>query len=238
MAASKLNEYIYNSSRHAKQKINNFHVLGGRIHVQIKDPLPAEINFVDIFEKVRRLIPDGFFLGLKSIKIGQFKDFHEKHVNAFYSNGSLYITNVQDDAQDIIDDVIHEIAHLIEERYPDELYGDGYIRAEFLGKRKKLLDILAAHGYNVMIDGFTETEYSVEFDNFLYKEIGYSKLANFIQGLFLGPYSVTSVHEYFATGLEDYFIKHGERSYMKSVCPMLYRKISLLEKEFRNAENL
>ena len=45
-----------------------------------------------------------------------------------------------------------------------------------------------------------------EFDNFLYKKIGYDKLSLLTSGLFLSPYSITTIREYFASGLIRLFI--------------------------------
>tara|TARA_R100000808_G_C2155395_1_gene167772 strand:+ start:1229 stop:1924 length:696 start_codon:yes stop_codon:yes gene_type:complete len=230
-----IREYIANSSSRMKRNAGSFSVLGGKVQVQIKDPLPVGIDFIDIFTKIRKMLPDNFFLGLESIIIGYSEEFENKQVNAFYENGTLHITNDQDSDADLIDDIVHEIAHMIEERYSEEIYGDGYIRAEFLGKRNKLLDILTAHGYNIPTDEFMELEYSVDFDNLLYKEIGYEKLTNFTTGLFIGPYSVTSIREYFAVGFEEYFTKYGERPYIQLLCPVLYKKIKFLEEKLGNA---
>ena len=35
----------------------------------------------------------------------------------FISDGAIYVTNEQDDDEDFIDDMIHEIAHLVENTY-------------------------------------------------------------------------------------------------------------------------
>ena len=59
-------------------------------------------------------------------------------MNAKYSDGAIYVTNEQDDEEDLIDDIIHEFAHAVEDRYNDYLYGDGSIEERFLFKRNKL----------------------------------------------------------------------------------------------------
>jgi hypothetical protein len=225
-----LDKYISSSSKRAEKIINRFSILNGKISVYIKDPLPKNVNFKNVISKVRKFVPDTAFHGIESIIIGQFDDFAEKHVNALYADNKLYITNEQDNEDDLVDDIIHEISHSLETHFDHELYSDGLIKAEFLGKRNKLLDILTSHGYNVPdAPSFASVEYSPSFDDFLYKEIGYSKIANHVRGLFVGPYSATSLHEYFATGFEEYFMNLGQRQYLKILCPILYKKLEMLE---------
>ena len=66
-------------------------------------------------------------------------------------------------------------------------------------------------------------EYSEEFDEFLYKSIGYEKLANISTGLFVSPYGITSLREYFANGFEEYFIR--DPFYLKKISPQIFNKI-------------
>jgi len=51
-------------------------------------------------------------------------------------------------------------------------------------------------------------------------------------GLFVSPYAITSLREYFSTGFEEYFLK--DRNYLKNMSPAIYNKIEgLLEDENR-----
>ena len=52
------------------------------------------------------------------------------------------LANDQTNEMDFIDDIVHEIAHSIEKKYVNLIYGDGAIEKEFKTKRKKLYDIL------------------------------------------------------------------------------------------------
>ena len=63
-----------------------------------------------------------------------------------------------------------------------------------------------------------------EFDNFLYKNVGYERLKPFIKDLFLDPYSCTSLQEYFSTCFEKYFLS-GNHNLLKDMCPYVYKKI-------------
>ena len=75
---------------------------------------------------------------------------------------------------------------------------------------------------------FMDVEYSKKFDEFLYKNVGYDKLIHLLVGIFTTPYAATSLREYFATGLEDYFI--NDRMHLKKVCPQLFTKLNKLIK--------
>ena len=202
-----------------------------RINVYIKDPLPQDVSINNILKKIERLIPSRLASNIDIVYVGQFKDFVEREVNALYKDGALYISNDQDDENDAIDDIVHEIAHAAEEKYGSEIYGDDTLEREFLLKRKKLYQILKAYGYSVEYKKFMNPEYSEEFDELLYKEIGYEKLEHFTMNLFPSNYSVTSLREYYAIGFEHFFL--GKRKELTKVSPVLYNKVvSIVEEEY------
>ena len=127
---------------------------------------------------------------------------------------------------ELIDDIIHEISHSIEDFAGDEIYGDSLVKYEFLGKRKKLFHLLKNENFHVFEEDFLNPHYSREFDEFLYKEVGYPLLANLTMGLFVSPYATTALKEYFAVGFEEYFLK--DRKYLKTLCPHLFQKIDFI----------
>lgn len=213
-----VNNYIENKLKNSKEKL-----LYNKIPVFIKDPLPKRINLDSILEFVQRKIPEHLVYGIDMVYIGDFEEFHENDTNAAYKDGALYITNHQSHEMDMIDDIFHEIAHACEESYYSLIYPDGQIQNEFLGKRKKLFDILKQEGYNISLKSCLDIEYSSEFDEFLYKEVGYDKLTFFTMGLFVSPYGATSCREYFANGFEHYFL--NEPQYVKIVSPAVYGKV-------------
>ena len=142
----------------------------------------------------------------------------------FTRMGQYMFQNVQDDEADMIDDIIHEFAHSIEAWAGMEIYGDSTIKYEFLAKREILFKQLSQLGYeNLHLKDFLDTEYSKNFDFFLYKSVGYDKLDIITVGLFPTSYSVTSIREYFAMGFEEYL--YGDRRNLKEVSPSLYNKI-------------
>ena len=215
-------EYIKNSNKRSKKAAGELKF--GSIQVLIKDQFGENNIDIDfVMEEVTQKVPPKFLQYIDYVIIGQFKELRTKSVNAAYMDGAIYVTNTQDDEEDMIDDIVHEISHANEETYAALIYADGKIVNEFLGKRKKLLDILNSEGYNISIDTFMDTEYSRDFDMFLYKEVGYEKLTMFTMGLFVSPYGATSLREYFANGFEHYFLH--DSNYVKIVSPAVYEKV-------------
>ena len=74
---------------------------------------------------------------------------------------------------------------------------------------------------------FLNVEYSKEFDHLLYKEIGYEKITNVAPTLFIRPYAVTSLREYFATAFESYFLEGATK--IKNISPQVYSKLRAID---------
>ena len=70
--------------------------------------------------------------------------------------------------------------------------------------------------------------YFINFDIFLHNEVGYEKIKNLDQGMFLNSYSITSLSEYFATSFEEYYLRN--RRLVKKVTPAAYTKIDLIHR--------
>ena len=221
-------DYLIESQRRLKNNIQDFYTPGG-IHVYFKDKLANDkINVEDIVAKVEKIIPEHLLSEVEMIIVGWFEEFEDREINAFYKDGTLFISNLQDDSQDMYDDVIHEISHSIEAPYGYQIYGDNKVRDEFLRKRKYLHDILWQLGYKAPLSFFENVEYDEEFDMFLYQTIGYDKLANLVQGLFISPYAATSLREYFATGFTDFYMDSNHK-FLQKISPALYKKLIMLQ---------
>ena len=214
-------EYIKQSHKRALKE-NKEKDLHGKF-VYVKDPLPDDVDLDYVIKYVEEHIPSRLMYAIDSIYVGNFDFLNEKNVNALYLDSAIYVSNSQSNEEDMIDDIIHEMAHSVEEFMGEELYFDGEVEKEFLGKRKRLCDLLASEGYELPIVACYNTEYDEKFDKFLYQTVGYSTLTNLGMGLFYSPYAITSLREYFANGFEHYFI--GDRKYLKNISPILYNKI-------------
>lgn len=223
---NELRSYIKTSNNKARQEQKEWNLFGN-VNLFIKDPFIGPLNMQNMINKLEQIIPAHLIYGLDSIYIGDFKEFEERNINAFFEDGTIYISNVQDNEEDFLDDIVHELAHVLEDQNGLEIYGDGAIENEFLGKRKKLYFLLKEEGYDVDLMEFLNPEYSREFDEFLYKKVGYTTLGNLTHGLFYSPYGATSLQEYFANAFEAFFLKKDFNT-LQSLSPVLYNKIEKL----------
>jgi len=192
--------------------------------------LEVDIKFVLSF--IKRRIPLKHFYGIDAIFVGAFPELIDREVDAMFKDGAIYLTNEQQDEEDMIDDIVHEIAHSVEAQRPADIYADSEVEIEFLGKRKRLYNTLKQEYGNKITKiakKFAQVEYDRDFDDFLYKVIGYPTLTSLTMGLFVSPYGVTSLREYFATAFAEYYI--GDGKYVRTVSPSLYKKIITLEQE-------
>ena len=216
--------WIQESAKRGKT-MNNFYSFDGT-DVYIMNPLPAHVPIEEVLSFVSKRIPSHLKTGVDVIYIGQFQNMIDREVNAMFEDGAIYITNEQDNVEDMVDDLVHELAHAVEKEYPNFIYEDGALFKEFIGKRRRLTSMLEAHGFDVDPIFRSRPEFNQKVDDFLYKEVGYDLLANLVIGLFPGPYSTTSLREYFAVGFEEFFI--GDRQHLREICPVLYMKLDSL----------
>lgn len=228
----------FKDSSQSKNELGE-HILFGAIQVYTLQPLPDDVNLSAVLKNIEEKIPKMFFHNIDSIYIGHFKEFDENDTNAFYSDGALFITNDQDNDADLLDDIIHETAHAVELEYEGYIY-DLDLEREFLAKRKRLYDRLSTGRDGnpftsslaslINKEDFFRLEYNKDFDDLLYQDLGYDFLHNVSYDLFVSPYAITSLQEYWANGFENYFI--GDSKDVKSISPVLYNKIETLHQEF------
>lgn len=220
--------YIKNSSEKFLLERKNFSIFDNTV-VIVKDKPMNGIRLPVVFKKLQGAIPLESVKDLDAIYIGQFEELLDREIESYFMDGSIFITNDFQDEDKMIQALVHEIAHCVEKSYTDFIYYDGKLKEEFLGKRKTLYRILNDYiKSGIGLEDFMEIDYSEEFDNFLYKIVGYDKLNKLTSGLFPTAYSATSLREYFAMGFEEYFT--GDLNNLKKVSPKLFNKIHSLTK--------
>ena len=209
-----------------KNKKKNFYFISG-VQIFIDHPFVNEVDVEKTISRLISLVPEHLLTNVNRIKIGNYKELLDRDLTAMYKDSTIYVTNQVADEEDLIDDLIHEISHSVEEIYNDMIYSDGKISKEFISKRKKLHFILKNMNYDLSDYNFLDVEYDLDFDNFLYKNVGYPTLRQFTSGLFYSPYAATCLREYFANGFESFYMKE-DLARLKKISPALYEKLLYL----------
>lgn len=200
-----------------KQKTANKYLIFRKIEV---DCLIDGIDLSEVISTLEKRIPEYFFNGLKKIYIGDFRNDDDQR--SFYKDFSLYVT--VNNEEDLLRDICHELCHFLFDSYV--IFDSPSISDEFIGKRRRLFDILSYEGYNPSRSLFARSDYNEKMDDYLHNEVGYGNLTSNIIGLFPDPYSVTSIQEYVSTCFEFFFIK--DREYIKKICPATYKMLDHL----------
>jgi hypothetical protein len=227
-----MKDYLKNSFNKAMKERKEYYLYD--IPIYLLNKFPDHINIENILQELTDYLPYELISGLDSMYVGEFKEFKERDIQAFLKDGAIYISSFKG-AQNITEEIIvgniiHEVGHLAEEKFYFDLFSDSKIEKEYIGKKKRLVDLLRANGVSFLEMGhmFFSEDMVDELDDFLYKTLGYDNLIILTTGLFLSPYSVTSIREYFANGFEEYIF--GDRNYLKDISPALYNKLdSLME---------
>ena len=222
-----LTTYIQNRQQMLEAS-GNFYTPSG-IQVFTKDEIVNNlVDMESVISKFESKLPSHVRDNVEMIIVGEFDEFEDRGINAFYKDSALYVSNIQTDNEDLLDDLVHETAHSIEEAYGYEIYADEKIKNEFLKKRFYLYEVLCSMGFKVPREVFLDTEYTKEFDMFLLQDVGYDKLSEIGKGIFISPYAATSLREYFATAFTEFYMYPDSHGYLQKVSPEVYKKLAAL----------
>lgn len=227
-----MDEYVKKTSKKIRDSFYEKNLWNTKVY--IKDKLPKDFNINKPLTKVQNSIHKNYFNLIDYIMIGDFDFLNKRDLDAAYDNGTIYLKNDHEKEMNMADDIVHEVAHAVEERYNELIYSDKELEREFLGKRQRLYSMLDTEiPENLDVQSYLETEYSVNFDNFLYYDVGYPLLRALTSELFNSPYAITSLNEYFANGFEAY---HYDKAFkkLKDLSPILYNKIKTIDEEIKN----
>ena len=199
--------------------------LWNSVEVIIKDKIiDPNISIHTVLKKIESKISPKFLVNIDVIYVGDFDFFKDRDIQAMYENSCIFVTNNQDSIEDMCDDIVHEIAHSLEEVYGDIIYFDGKLEKEFLEKRRQLYSVLKSENFEADLILFLDPSYSESFDQYLYKQIGYPTLNMLGASIFYSPYAATSLREYFANGFEALYY-YRDYNFISKSCPELYSKL-------------
>lgn len=215
------------------QRMKDQYSMNG-VDIFIKDPLPDHVDAGFVFEYISARIPFYLLSNVEVIYVGMFPEMKERQINAFFESDAIYVTNDQDDEMDMIEDIVHEISHAVEQKVGDIIYGDGMFQKEFMAKRSRLSNLLSQK-FDVPSDFNLNIDYDKSIDDFLFRDVGYDLLNQIVPNIFLSAYAATSISEYWAIGFEEMFL--GEPEKIKSMCPVLFNRLAMSIKELKDETN-
>jgi hypothetical protein len=218
--------WIRESAKRGRRMKDHYNL--NNISVVIKDRLPENVDAEFVFSYISARIPFYLTQNVEMVYVGKFPEMDEREINAFYENDAIYVTNEQEEEMDMIEDIIHEISHAVEQNNQEFIYESGALQREFIAKRQ-LLSNLLSQKYDVPADFNINFEYDRAIDDFLFRTVGYDVLNQICVGVFPSAYACTSVSEYWAKGFEELFL--GDKKDLKAQCPVLYRILGTLIKE-------
>ena len=202
------------------QKNKTEYSLGSTQIIILEQP---NIDFGQVVQQLQQHVPHYLLSLIDTIYVGQFEELSLKAVDSAYMDGAIYMLPVQTSIEDAFNDIVHEMAHAFEEAHSQDVYGDQEVATEFIYKRQALKALLDNPDYD-----FNNIDYDLELDDYLFTEVGYPMLQKLTMSLFLDPYSITSLREYFATAFEGYFL-YRNRKEIKELCPAVYEKLENIE---------
>jgi len=221
--------WIKESMKRSRKLKDHFNLNG--VSVIVKDRLPDDVSLEFVLNYIAARVPFYFTQNIEVIYVGKFPEMDEREINAFYENDAIYVTNEQEEEMDMIEDIIHEISHAVEQNNQEFIYESGKLQREFIAKRTRLSQLLSQK-YDVPPHFDVSFDYDKSIDDFLFRDVGYDSLNQICVNIFPSGYAATSVSEYWAKGFEELFI--GDRDALKQMCPILFKTLALMLKEFEN----
>jgi hypothetical protein len=192
------------------------------------------LNLSLIKDWIEANIPRKAFNDIIEVCFTNEAEYNERMINAYYDRESrcIFLSDKQENEKDCINDIVHELSHALQERYGQHVFMDGELKKEFVSKRMKMASVLHRAGYDeIPRRSYAMVEYSNLLDEYFFNIVGYQKINSLLGATFPSAYACTSLEEYYAEGFEAYYCKENGRSYLKKYCPVLFAKLSTLEKE-------
>ena len=121
--------HLLEKQKKLSQKNSDFYTARGT-HVYFKDDMMSDVDVEAVIAKVEAKLPAHLISEIEMIVVGWFEEFESRQINAFYDSGAVYVSNIQDDQEDMFDDIVHEVSHSLEPVYGYEIYGDQKVKDE------------------------------------------------------------------------------------------------------------
>ena len=202
--------------------MNNFMKVFKDTYFIIKDSPYYDLDFSLVISTLNKTIPAYLVNNIDVIYFGHFQDLLDKTMTASFKDDCIYVMNTHASEQEIVDDIVHEIAHALEGYAGIHIYADGQLEKEFREKKKIVAYLMEKDNVKIPKQ-FFDTEYNYDMDMYFLNDIGYNQVLKYTQGLFPSPYSMNSIREYWAVCFEKY-VSGGEVG-LRRICPVATEKI-------------
>lgn len=189
-------------------------------------PVEADDYYSDFFVQFQKNYPKFSLIKqyVKKIIVKHIKQMSEMDMHMVYLQDKIFISPMLRNEEVLEEGLIHEIGHILLSK--SSLQNNEDIKDEFFLKRKMTLnDILNDIEVPQRIQDLLKNSYmfSKEVDDYFNNQIGYEKLAQYIDGYFLDPYAISSYDEYLATGFQMYYSEY--KDLLRQTNPLLYQEI-------------
>ena len=120
-----MKEYITDGTSKIKKKLKEYNIYGKPFI--FAEPFINDIDLEYIKKKIESSIPEYFFDNIDGFFVGYVEEFFNdgREYNAMFKDGAIYLSPDQDNEKDLLDDILHELAHAVEQKNEIEIYGDG-----------------------------------------------------------------------------------------------------------------
>ena len=112
---------IENHNNFLGYQMREFYIHGDIPFFIVHDLDPEKVNIQKVINVINQKIPKELFHGVDGIYVAHLPEFEERAINAIYKDSAIYVTNQQDNNLDMIDDIVHELAHSVESHFHDFL---------------------------------------------------------------------------------------------------------------------
>ena len=128
---------IINESIKAQEKWKKEFSLFGKM-LYVESPFVGSVNVPKVIDAIELQIPRSIFNEIDLIMVGDFDFLQERDLEALYKDGAIYVSNNLLSDEDLLENIIHEVAHSLEESLGYYIYADHKITSEFMAKRETL----------------------------------------------------------------------------------------------------
>ena len=110
----KIKNIIIDSYNKALLERKEFYLNGAMF--QVINPITNSVNLESVISFLKKKIPNEILDLIDVYYIGNFDFLNQRETNAAYMDSAIYLSNDQDNEEDLLDDIIHELGHALIEK--------------------------------------------------------------------------------------------------------------------------